>query len=122
VAARPAVIIVEPSENRRTFYARALNAAGYYAETASSLEAAFGLGAAAGTFLIVRLSALGHSVETAVGRSVVAGLRPIVLIPDYPYTRFDELLQWYGVTAVVVGTWNIEGAISSIASLRLTCS
>jgi hypothetical protein len=47
-------------------------------------------------------------------------LRPIVLIPDRPYTTLEEQLQCFGATAVVVGTWNVEAVLTTLASLVST--
>jgi hypothetical protein len=120
VVATPSLIVVEPCENRRAFYVHALSAAGHEGEAVSSMDAAFTLTAAAGTFLIVRLSTLGHSPQHWMTRAVLAGLRPIVLIPDHPYTTLEEQLQWCGATAVVVGTWNVEAVLTTLASLIST--
>jgi hypothetical protein len=113
----PQLIVVEPSENRREFFASTLSQTGYPVVTPVTVDEIFTtVRTECGDFFIVRLATLGRTVSRTIARAVLEGLRPIVLIPRIPNSTLKERLEAAGATAVVVGVWNVEGVMAAVAA------
>jgi hypothetical protein len=120
VRSAASVVVVEPSENRRDFFVSALASAGYVVIGRRTIEEVFTETPAVGSFLILRLCTLGRFIPEVLAGLMLAGMRPIVVIPQIPYSRLREQLDTAGATSVVDGSWNIEAVVDVLRQAEAT--